>query len=151
MLGDERGEGPGGFLLLDENFEIKGRWENDMGPMKYNYDFWYQPRHNVMVSSEFGAPNAYYPGFKLEDVGAERYGQRLYFWDFANKRIERTVDLGNDGLVPLEIRFHHDPDSTHGYVGVALSSNVWHWHKPNGEWQLEKVIQGDPVEIEGFP
>ena len=40
-----------------------------MGGMTYNYDFWYQPRHNVMVSSEWAAPNTFRPGFKLEDVG----------------------------------------------------------------------------------
>jgi methanethiol oxidase len=119
--------------------------------MAYNYDFWYQPRHNVMVSSEFGAPNAYYPGFRLEDVAAGKYGRRLHFWDFEGKRIEKSIDLGEDGLIPLEVRFHHDPDSTHGFVGVALSSNVYHWHKPGGEWQLEKVIDLPPVEVEGFP
>ena len=124
MLGNAEGEGPGGFLTMDENFNVTGRWEAALDGMKYNYDFWYQPRHNVMVSSEFGAPNAYYPGFKLEDVAAGRYGQQLYFWDFEKRRIEKTVDLGQDGMVPLEVRFHHDPDSSHGYVGVALSSNV---------------------------
>ena len=73
-----------------------------------------------------------------EDVQAGRYGQRLYFWNFAQRRIEQTFDLGADGLVPLEVRFHHDPDSPHGYVGVALSSNVYHWHKNGGGWQLEQ-------------
>lgn len=151
MLGDAEGNGPGGFLTLDEDFEITGRWENSLDGMAYNYDFWYQPRHNVMVSSEFGAPNAYYPGFQLEDVAAGRYGRRLHFWNFREKRIEKSVDLGEDGLVPLEVRFHHDPDSAHGFVGVALSSNVYHWHKPDGEWQLEKIIDLPSVEVEGFP
>ena len=54
-------------------------------------------------------------------------------------------------MVPLEVRFHHDPDSTHGFVGVALSSNVWHWHKNGEGWQIEKVIQEEPVEVEGWP
>src|SRR5438445_706430 len=53
MLGNARGEAPGGFLQLNENFEIVGRWENDSTGMLFNYDFWYQPRHNVMVSSEW--------------------------------------------------------------------------------------------------
>lgn len=151
MLGDKDGEGPGGFLTMDQDFNLTGRWEKSLDGMHYNYDFWYQPRHNVMVSSEFGAPAAYNPGFKLEDVAAGRYGQRLHFWDFAERRIARTVDLGADGLIPLETRFHHDPDSSHGYVGVALSSNVYHWHKNGQGWQIEKVIQEEPVEIEGFP
>jgi len=57
MLGDERGDAPGGFLLLDERFEVAGRWEASREGMCFNYDFWYQPRHHVMVSSEWAAPN----------------------------------------------------------------------------------------------
>lgn len=29
--------------------------------MQFNHDFWYQPRHNVMVSSEFAAPKTFSP------------------------------------------------------------------------------------------
>ena len=151
MLGDEKGEGPGGFLTMDQDFNLTGRWEKDLGDMKYGYDFWYQPRHNAMVSSEFGAPNAFLPGFKLEDVAAGRYGRQLHFWNFEERRVEKSHDLGEDGMIPLEVRFHHDPDSTHGYCGVALSSNVWHWHKNGEGWQLDKVIQEEPIEIPNFP
>ena len=38
MLGNAKGAAPGGFLHLNENFEILGRWENDLGQMKFNYD-----------------------------------------------------------------------------------------------------------------
>ncbi|MDS9951606.1 MAG: selenium-binding protein SBP56-related protein, partial [Planktomarina sp.] len=47
MLGDAKGEAPGGYLYLNKDFEILGRWENSMGDIKFGYDFWYQPRHNV--------------------------------------------------------------------------------------------------------
>ena len=30
MLGDAKGEAPGGFLHLDQDFNIVGRWENDL-------------------------------------------------------------------------------------------------------------------------
>ena len=40
MLGDGAGNGPGGFLLLDEDFNIAGRWERKADGMAYNYDFW---------------------------------------------------------------------------------------------------------------
>ena len=40
-----------------------------MGDIPFSYDFWYQPRHNVMVSSEWAAPNTFMPGFDLEEVG----------------------------------------------------------------------------------
>lgn len=151
MLGDSEGNGPGGFLLLDENFEIAGRWDQVQPQMKYNYDFWYQPRHNVMVSSEWGAPKTFYPGFDLNDVSAGNYGQQLHFWDWQKREILQSIDLGGDGLIPLEVRFHHDPESTHGFVGAALSSNIIHWHKPNGHWEVEKIIDVPPVDLEGFP
>lgn len=61
MLGNEKGEAPGGFLLLDQEFNIIGTWEASRAGMRYNYDFWYQPRHNVMVSSEWAAPNTTRP------------------------------------------------------------------------------------------
>ena len=54
--------GTGGYLQLDKEFNIIGRWENSMGGIKFGYDFWYQPRHNVMVSSEWAAPNTFMPG-----------------------------------------------------------------------------------------
>ena len=76
MLGDADGNGAGGFAVLDaQTFEVKGRWENGGETPPLNYDFWYQPRKNVLVSSEFGEPNAYEPGFDLDDVDAGRYGQ----------------------------------------------------------------------------
>ncbi len=141
MLGDDRGQGPGGFLLLNDKFDVTGRWEKATGDMKYNYDFWYQPRHNVMVSSEWGAPNTFKPGFKLDDVKAGKYGQHVHFWDWKQRQITKSFDLGADGMIPLEVRFHHDPASTHGFVGAALSSVMWHFSRDGDEWKAEKVIE----------
>ncbi|NND97740.1 MAG: selenium-binding protein [Pirellulaceae bacterium] len=151
MLGDADGNAPGGFLEIDAEFNIAGRWEKSLDAMNYNYDFWYQPRHNVMVSSEWAAPNTVKQGFKLEHVQAGKYGRHLHFWDWSERRIEQSVDLGKGGLIPLEVRFHHDPDSTHGFVGAALSSAIFHWNRPEDEWVTENVIQVDPVETQGWP
>ena len=151
MLGNAQGEGPGGFLLLDENFEIQGRWERDQRGMKFNYDFWYQPRHNVMISSERGAPNTVAGGFNPDDVAAGKYGRQLHFWDWTRREIVQSVDLGDTGWIPLEVRFHHNPDSMHGFVGAALSSTMWHYHKSGDRWQADQVIAVDPVEVEGWP
>jgi selenium-binding protein 1 len=151
MLGDADGNGAGGFAVIDsKTFEVKGRWENGGPHPDLNYDFWYLPRKNTLVSSEFGEPNAFEKGFDLEDVGAGKYGQRLHFWDLERRTLEQTIDLGEQGLVPLEIRALHDPDAEQGYVGAALSSVMWRWHR-NGEWQAEPVIAVDPVEVEGWP
>ena len=53
-----------------ETFEVVGKWEKDDKKVPFGYDFWYQPRHNVMVSSEWGAPKAFMKGFDLEDLKA---------------------------------------------------------------------------------
>ena len=87
MLGDADGNGACGFAVLDaRTFEVKGRWENGGPRPPLNYDFWYQPRQNVLASSEFGEPNAYEPGFDLDDVAAGRYGSRLHFWNLGRAR-----------------------------------------------------------------
>lgn len=151
MLGNARGEGPGGFLLLDEDFNIAGRWENGAGGMKFNYDFWYQPRHNVMVNSEWAAPNTIRLGFNPDDVKAGKYGRRLHFWDWRKRELTQTIDLGDEGLIPLEVRFHHNPDSVHGYVGAALSSSIWHYYRQGDQWKADKVVQVDPVPVDSWP
>jgi methanethiol oxidase len=150
MLGDASGNGPGGFLLLDPSFDVLGRWEKNADGMKYNYDFWYQPRHNVMVSSEWAAPKTYGGGFDPKDVEAGKYGTRLHFWDWKAKRVTQSIDLGADGYLPLEVRFLHDPVSTHGFIGAALSGTIWHWHKAkDGRWQADKVVTVPAVEVKG--
>ncbi len=57
------------------------------------------------------------------------YGDTLTFWDWKQRKVTQTVKLGPDGLIPLELRFLHDPAQPHGFVGAALSSNVIHFTK----------------------
>jgi methanethiol oxidase len=116
-----------------------------------NYDFWYQPRKNTLVSSEFGVPAAYEPGFDLADVEAGRYGQRLHFWNLERRELEQSIDLGANGLVPLEIRWKHDPEADEGFVGAALSSSIWRFHRENGSYAAEPVISVPTVELDGWP
>ena len=116
-----------------------------------NYDFWYQPRKNVLISSEFGEPNAYEKGFDLDDVSAGRYGSRSTSGTSSERRLEQTVDLGETGLIPLEVRFLHDPDAEQGFVGAALSSTMWRFHRDNGGWDADQVIAVESVELEGWP
>ncbi len=55
-------------MLLDgKTFDVAGNWEQNGAPA-FGYDFWYQPRHNVMISSEWGAPNAFLHGFNPKHV-----------------------------------------------------------------------------------
>lgn len=128
-----------------------GLWNEDpSSSTAFGYDFWYQPRHNVMVSSEWGAPSAFGTGFSVDHVAAGSpandpllarsnpiydvssplltglYGHCLHVWDWKRRQRIATLDLGaGEGMMPLETRFLHDPDRKEGFVGCALSSNVF--------------------------
>ena len=43
------------------------------------------------------------PGFKLEDVKAGKYGHHLHFWDWSKHQLAQSIDLGEKGLIPLEV------------------------------------------------
>ena len=152
MLGDRDGNLPGGLAVIDaRDFSVVGRWANAPGDQQFMYDFWYQPRQNTLVSSEWGAPNTFKDGFDPADVAAGKYGRRLHFWDLERRAKVQTVDLGDDGLIPLEIRWQHDPDSRQGFVGATLSSNIIRFHSENGSWDVEKVIDVANEPLEGWP
>jgi selenium-binding protein 1 len=152
MLGDAEGNAPGGFAVLDAStFEVLGRWEHDKGDVEFTYDFWYQPRKNMMISSEWAAPNTFRPGFNLDDVAAGKYGHKIHMWDLQQRRKTQTIDLGETGMIPLEIRWLHNPEAEEGYVAAALSSTLWHVHKNGGGWTADQVVAVEGKEVAGWP
>ncbi len=152
MLGNADGELPGGFLQLDQDdFTIDGHWEADRGEMEMNYDYWYQPRHDVMISTEWAAPNTYYPGFDLDDVEAGKYGDSIHIWDWESREHVQTLEFGEEGQIPLEVRMSHNPEETQGYVGAALSSNIIRFfEESDGTWDWEVAIDEEPREHEDW-
>jgi len=153
MLGDGvKMEAPGGFLLLDPDFNIAGRWSNDEAKMKFNHDFWYQPYHNCMVSTELGAPKDFAPGLKFSDIGGGKYGTGLCLWNWQEQTLMKRVDLGEEGTLTIGGRFLHDPLSSHGFVASALSSSLWHMFMDDSNtWQVEKFEQLEGYKSAGWP
>ncbi|KAM9806733.1 methanethiol oxidase [Syngnathus typhle] len=151
-MGDPSGGGKGGFVLLDaETFEVIGNWEQPGEAAPFGYDFWYQPRHNVMISSEWGAPKVLAEGFNPAHVAEGHYGTSLHVWDWSTRKRVQTLDLGEEGAIPLEVRFLHDPDATEGFVGCALRGNVFRFYRePTGKWAAEKVIGVPSKKVEGW-
>jgi selenium-binding protein 1 len=149
-MGDPKGNGVGGFLLLDEDFNVKGRWEKDGKGTPLGYDYWYQPRQNVMISSEWGVPRYWSKGFNPQHVAEGHYGHRLYVWDWTTHELTQTIDLGEEGLIPLELRFLHNPEKAEGFVGACLSSNIFRFYKEGNEWKTQKVIDIPAKDVEGW-
>ncbi|GBL85846.1 Methanethiol oxidase [Araneus ventricosus] len=150
-LGDEKGEAKGTFILLEQGtFQVKGTWQEESESIEYNYDYWYQPRHNIMVSTEWAGPKTFRRGFFMEDVENGLYGHSINFWDWNQKKRIQRIDLGNDGMIPLEVRFHHNPDSDIGYVGCALSSTIFQFHKQGDTWAAQIVARTLPKKVENW-
>ena len=75
----------------------------------FGYDFWYQPFFNVMISTEYGAPKFFMENLNLEHVSGGGYGTHLNVFDWRERTLSQRIDLGAEGVMPLEIRFLHDP------------------------------------------
>merc|ERR1711971_1280098 len=110
--------GKGSFILLDgETFKPIGTWPkttDDETP--FGYDFWYQPYHNVMISTEWGHPRSFFGGLDLKDVEAGNYGTHLNVFDWKQRKLIQKVDLGLEGVMPLEIRFLYFSNWVHGDI-----------------------------------
>ncbi|XP_016853823.2 methanethiol oxidase [Anolis carolinensis] len=150
-IGDAFGNGKGGLLLLDpETWEVKGTWECPEDRPVEMYDFWYQPRHNVLISSNIGEIKFFDNGFDPDNLRKGRYGRHLNVWDWTTHRLLQTIDMGEDST-PTEIRFLHNPNSVHGYVVCLLESSIHHFFKTkDGCWTAEKVIQIPNKKVSGW-
>lgn len=149
-IGDNKGNAKGSFILLDgKTFDVKSEWSTgNYAP--FGYAFWYQPRHNVMISTAFGVPNAAKNGFDEKDVADGQYGHQLYVWNWTNKKLLQTIDLGEEGMVTREVQFLHDPEASEGYVMCSLSGTVFRIFKSGDKWAAEKVIAIPDKKVENW-
>lgn len=59
-------------------------------------------------------------GFNPAEV-PDKYGSKLYFWNWKERVVTQEIELGADGLVPLEVNFI----SGQGRVGSAYRHCGW--------------------------
>ncbi|CAK9021992.1 unnamed protein product [Durusdinium trenchii] len=140
-----------GFVSFDpRTFEIKRRWEAGPKAPTFGYDFWYQLRHDVMISSEWGDPDCFTKGFNPGHVSEGKYGNKLYVWNFKDHTLKQEIDLGA-GAIPLEVRFLHNPEKPVAFTGCALSSEMIQiTPKSDGQWAAKCVIKVDPIPVTGW-
>jgi methanethiol oxidase len=74
----------------------------------------------------------------------------IHIWDLDRRQVVQDIDLGEEGMIPLEIRWLHRPDADEGFVGAALSSTMWHVRRgEDGRFAATKVIESPTRELEG--
>lgn len=79
------------------------------------------------------------------------YGRSLNFFSWSEKKLIQTINLGDEGIAPLEIRFLHEPTASEGFVGCAVPANIHRFFKrPDGQWSVEKVIDVPAKKVEGW-
>jgi selenium-binding protein 1 len=158
-LGSPNGDGPGGIFIIDpESFEVLGKWEIDRGPQHLAYDFWWHLGYDTLISSEWGTPKMVESGLNPELLLQGKYGHALHIWDLRRRRHLQTLDLGAEQQMALELRPAHDPQRAYGFVGVVvslkdLSASIWLWHRENGNWSIQKVIEipAEPADPDQLP
>lgn len=142
-LGDTKGNKLGDLILLDgDTWKVKGLWTTGEEKGEFGYDFWYQPYWDVLIATEFISPYNWFNGETFEVIkDKDLSGRTLNVYSWKTKRLVQKIDLGDEGVTPLEIRFLHDPKSQEGFVGCAFTSSVFRiFRKSDKTWAAEKVI-----------
>ncbi|NXA56889.1 SBP1 oxidase, partial [Nothocercus julius] len=150
-MGDPAGNGKGGFIVLDgESFELKGNWEKDCEVPPTGHDFWFQPRHNVLISSAGLVLKRAGPAFNPDDLHKGVFGRRLNVWNLSCRTLIQCFDLGEDSL-PFSVRFLHNPDAAKGYVSCAMSGVIYRFFKNEARcWAVEEAIRIPPKKVRGW-
>lgn len=143
-MGDREENAKGDFIQFDSQFHCLGTWSRGEKKAICGYDFWYQPYIDVLVASEWGAPKLFKRGFRLSDIeNPADYGRSINFYRLSDHKLFQTIDLGADGITPLEIRFLHNPLRSTGFVGCALNSNLFVFYRPDpneDQFVFKKVV-----------
>ena len=127
MLGDAEGNGAGGFAVLDaQTFELKGRWENGGETASA------QLRLLVPAAQERARLDRVRRAERVrERVRSRPTSRQAGTGSGSTSGISRRASSSRPsisartGLVPLEVRWLHDPDAEEGFVGSrALEHDV---------------------------
>ncbi|CAB3409645.1 unnamed protein product [Caenorhabditis bovis] len=151
-LGTRDGSASGSFILLNgKTFLPSQLWPADDKTVAFNYDFWYQPRRNIMISTEWGSPKDIKHGFNPAHVTNNQpplYGHSIHIFDWDTHSHRQTIDLPLPaGALPLEVRFKHEPSSEDAFVGTAFGSAIFRVHPDpqNPDRQVADLVAQVPA------
>jgi selenium-binding protein 1 len=168
-------DGPGGFLNVAlkplfpncaqgvpvENAYVIGTDPKEIGPSTiegiyddWNYDFNINHCTFTLVSTSWGPPSSFDPGFDLN----KPYGRAIRIYKMKNNTLDFVTrfvcnpppQLGGpedgEGVVPLEVRRVHHPEVEVYFVGVALPGAInLVWKNEKGKWKKKTIISPETV------
>nr|Q21950.2 RecName: Full=Putative selenium-binding protein [Caenorhabditis elegans] len=153
-LGDRFGNGKGDFILIDRRtWEVRKKSEPTFSD--YGGDFSLQPRHNLMISSEWGHPRLLRDGFmpsELENV-SESFGARLHVWQISPPKLIQSINLDTcDGSLVICVKFLHNADCNHAFAISAIGSSIFHLHMNTltKEWAADRVAHVPLLKVENW-
>lgn len=81
-----------------------------------------------------------------------KYGTKIHVWNWTTHELFDTLELGPDGLMPLEVRFLHNPNSVHGFVGCAIGGKIFHFYldETSKKWKVESKISIPVKKVAGW-
>ena len=80
-----------------------------------------------------------------------RYGQRLHFWNLAERRLEQTVDLGENGLSRSRCAGSTTPTPTRASSAPPSRARCGTSTATTAAGRADQVIAVESVELEGWP
>ncbi|CAP26959.2 Protein CBG06685 [Caenorhabditis briggsae] len=153
-MGDRYGHGKGDFVLIDrKTWEI--RKKSDPTFSSFGGDFSLQPRHNLLISSEWGHPRLFRDGFQpseLENV-SESFGSCLHVWQISPPKLLQSIGLDSfDGSLVISVKFLHNTDCNHAFAISAIGSSIFHLHMNtlSREWQADRVAHVPSLKVENW-
>ena len=105
--------------------------------------------YDTLVTSEWGTPNMVENGLDAGNSARRQVRPQAARLGSAQARTCRTLDLGDEHQMALELRPAHDPTKAYGFVKCVvslkdLSSSIWLWYRDGGKWAVKKVIEIPP-------
>ncbi|XP_075978719.1 methanethiol oxidase isoform X3 [Anticarsia gemmatalis] len=145
-MGDKDENGKGDFVLIDsKTLKMTGTWTKGNKTANFGYDFWYQPYHDVMFSTEWGAPKRFKRFYKTSD-GTWKADKVI---DVPAKKVSKDGveseinGLLGDIIISLDDKYLYCSCWMHGDVRQYDISDPEH-PKLTGRVQLGGVIASDP-------